>query len=136
MNLLHHPAQLKQVIASSSFSVYPGKYVYARVTSVVPGPEHLMIINDGEEITVVTLEEHLPEIGSYEVNKDRWRLINIRCGNPFYCIGFIATIATALAKEGIDLVLTSSFTKDLVLVMEKDLARSVALLEREGFGRE
>lgn len=136
MNLLLHPDQLKHVISLSSFRIQEGRYAYAKVKAVVDGPEHLMIINDGQEITVVTKDENLSSIGAEEVNKDRWRLINIKCGNPFYCIGFIAIITRALAIEGIDVVLTSSYTRDLVMVMENDLAKSVEILKREGFAEE
>jgi hypothetical protein len=100
----------------------------------VDHPEkHLMIVRDGQEITVVTREENLSLLGSYEANNEKWRLLNIRCGNPFYCPGFIATITTGMAEEGIDIVITSSFSNDLIMVMEKDLDQAVEILRNMGF---
>jgi len=126
---------IREVIRASGFAVDPGVYVYARVREVRHAEQHLMVIRDPDETTVVTAIGNLPLLGEHEANPERWRLINIRCGKPFYCVGFVATIADALAREGIDIVITSAFTNDLVLVMEKDLGRSVAVLEGIGFGR-
>lgn len=127
--------RLKEVIRASWFIVEDGKYIYTSVKEITAPEKHLMIINDGKEITIVTREENLPLPGTYEANKDKWRLLNIRCGNPFYCSGFIAYITGALAAKGIDIVITSSFSNDLVMVMEKDLDMSVDTLIEIGFVR-
>ncbi|MEO8770715.1 MAG: ACT domain-containing protein [Ferruginibacter sp.] len=127
--------RLSEVIKLSWFTVEDGAYIYTSVKEIKHPEKHLMLINDGKEITVVTLEENLPLLGAYEANKDKWRLINIRCGNPFYCSGFIAHITNALAAKGIDIVLTSSFSNDLVMVMERDLEVSVGTLVEIGFVR-
>jgi hypothetical protein len=134
--LKYDAARLSDVIKLSSFRIGTDRFVYTRVAHVLPGVSHLMVIDDGEEITVVTREENLSLIGAYTANKDRWRLINVKCGNPFYCVGFIAGITGALAKEGIDVVLASSYTKDLVLVVEDDLEKAVEVLKGEGFVEE
>ena len=124
---------LSEVIKASWFSLEPGVYVYCRVQEVDHPEKHLMIVRDGQEITVVTREENLSLLGSYEANNEKWRLLNIRCGNPFYCPGFIATITTGMAEEGIDIVITSSFSNDLIMVMEKDLDQAVEILRNMGF---
>ena len=134
--LKYDATRVKDVIKLSSFKVFPERYVYCCVTAVQPGINHLIVIDDGEEITIVTREQNLPLIGAHAANKDRWRLINIKCGNPFYCVGFIAGITGALAKEGIDVVLTSSYTKDMVMVMEGDLEKAVEVMREEGFVEE
>ena len=127
--------RLQEVIRASWFIVEDGEYIYTSVKEITSPEKHLMIINDGKEITIVTREENLPLPGNYEANKDKWRLLNIRCGNPFYCSGFIAYITGALAAKGIDIVITSSFSNDLVMVMEKDLDVSVSTLVEIGFVR-
>lgn len=124
---------LSEVIKASWFSLEPGVYVYCRVQEVDHPEKHLMIVRDGQEITVVTREENLSLLGSYEANNEKWHLLNIRCGNPFYCPGFIATITTGMAEEGIDIVITSSFSNDLIMVMEKDLDQAVEILRNMGF---
>ena len=123
------------VIRASWFTLDDVAYAYARVREVRHPERHLMVIRDADEITVVTAFENLGSLGDHDANAERWRLINLRCGKPFYCVGFIAAISDALAREGIDLVIASAFTNDLVLVMEKDLERGVAALERAGFAR-
>ncbi len=127
--------ELEDVIKLSWFSIEPGNYIYTSVKEIVFPEKHLMIINDGREITIVTLEENLPLLVSYISNKEQWRLLNIKCGNPFYCTGFIAFISSALAEEGIDIVITSSFSNDLIMVMEKDLENATAILLRIGFSK-
>ena len=125
--------RLQEVIRSSWFVVKKGIFIYTSVKEISHPEKHLMLINDGKEITVVTLEENLSFLGEYVANKDKWRLINIHCGNPFYCSGFIACITNALAAKGIDIVLTSSFSNDLVMVMEQDLEVTLSTLMEIGF---
>lgn len=126
---------IREVIAASWFTLDPSVYAYARVAAVAVPERHLMVIRDCDETTVVTAEENLPALGPHERNPERWRLLNIRCGRPFYCVGFIASIADAMARAGIDIVVTSAFTNDLVLVMEKDLDAALAVLVGIGFRR-
>jgi hypothetical protein len=94
-----------------------------------------MVMRDGDEITVVTAAGNVPGLGRHECNAERWRLFNVRCGRPFYCVGFIASIADAMARAGIDIVLASAFSNDLVLVMEKDLENGLRVLAEIGFER-
>lgn len=125
--------KLAPVIAASWFTIDPGTYVYASAEVVNDPEKHLLMIRDGYEITIVTDIHNLPLSGKHELNKEHWKMLNIRCGNPFYCVGFIAYITDVLAVEGIDIVITSSFSNDLVLVMEADLEKAVKLLSNAGF---
>lgn len=125
--------KLKEVIKASWFTNSAERYVYTSVKEIRHPEKHLMLINDGKEITIVTNEDNLSLLGEYESNKERWRLLNVRCGNPFYCVGFIAYITNALAEQGIDIVITSSFSNDLILVMEKDFEASIQILTKIGF---
>ncbi len=125
--------QLQPVIDSSWFTIDEGTYVYAQVNEVLQSEKHLMVVRDVDEITVVTESSNLPFIKYQQRNKESWKLINIRCGNPFYCVGFIAHITGLLAHAGIDVVLVSTFSNDLVLVIEKDLQHAVSVLIEAGF---
>ncbi len=127
------PEKLQEVIDASWFTVEAGTYIYTRVQQIQHPEKHLAIINDLAELTVVTLEENLSLLGPYECNKERWKLLNIRCGKPFYCVGFIAAITGALAQQGIDIVLMSSFSNDLVLVMDNNLTQSIEIIKELGF---
>lgn len=132
-NVHENKKKLLEVIKASWFIVDNGKYINTSVKEISYPELHLMIINDGKEITIVTEEKNLSLLGQYEANQEKWRLLNIRCGNPFYCSGFIAYITGALADKGIDIVITSSYSNDLVMVMEKDLEVSVETLVEIGF---
>jgi hypothetical protein len=124
---------LSAVIAASWFSIDEVTYVYVSVNEVQQAEQHLMVLRDGNETTVVTSIENVPLPGTIQVNKEKWRLLNIRCGNPFYCVGFIASITNAFANAGIDIVIISSFSNDLVLVMQQDLEKAAAVLVSIGF---
>jgi hypothetical protein len=130
---IYYRDNLIEVIKASWFTVEVGTYMYTRVKKVIDPEKHLLVIHDRDEITVVTEEKNLAVLGEYESNKEKWKLVNIRCGKPFYCVGFIAYITDALATEGIDIVLTSSFSNDLVLVMESDLQKAIDILITKGF---
>jgi len=133
MKNTNYRKDLEPVIAASWFTIDPGTYVYTSVKEVHSPEMHLMIIRDGYEITVVTDMNNLPLAGEYMLNKEKWKMLNIRCGSPFYCVGFIAYITDVLAVEGIDIVITSSFSNDLVLVMEENFSRAVTVLQSAGF---
>ncbi len=130
---IYYKDSLIEVIKASWFRIEDGTYIYTRVKKVQHPEKHLLVIHDRDEITVVTEEKNLPGLGAYESNKEKWKLVNIRCGKPFYCVGFIAYITDALAGEGIDIVITSSFSNDLVLVMENDLQKTIEILIAKGF---
>lgn len=125
--------ELETVIAASWFTVDEAMYVYASVGEVPEPEKHLLVVRDGIEITVVTDVAHLPLPHCLRMNKEQWKLINIRCGSPFYCVGFIASVTDALAIAGIDIVIISSFSNDLILVMQQDLRRAIDVLEGIGF---
>jgi len=128
------PEQLKEVIELSWFTIdLNTTYVYTSVKEVLFPEKHLVVIRDENETTVVTAEDNLSLLGEYKANKEKWKLINIKCGNPFYCVGFIATITNSFAIKGIDIVLLSSFSNDLILVMEKDMDKAVEILIKIGF---
>lgn len=133
MQNISYRKTLEPVIASSSFTVDPGTYIYASVREVHDAEKHLQVINDGKELTIVTDISNLPLKEVISINNEQWKMISIRCGNPFYCVGFIAYISDTLAVNGIDMVITSTFTYDLVMVMERDLERAQQALVSAGF---
>ena len=132
----NYKKDLEGVIAASWFTVEDGAYVYASVTQITEPEKHLLVVRDGTEVTVATEVQNLPLPYCLKVNADEWKLINIRCGNPFYCVGFIASITDALATAGIDIVIISSFSNDLILVARQDLQKTVGILREIGFRQE
>ena len=125
--------KLAKVIQTSWFTLEKGIYVYTKVPEVRSPEKHLIVTRDEDEITVVTELSNLSSLGDYERNPDNWLLLNIKCGNPFYCEGFLAAIASVFASNGIDITLTSTYTNDYVLVQEQNIEPSITLLQDIGF---
>lgn len=126
------PESTQQVIADSTFR-FAGTYRYASVRSLANAEKHLMVTRDETEITVVTQEENLAGLDVLDLNADRWLLLAIDCANPFYCVGFIARISTALSGAGFDILVVSTFSRDWVFVKEEDATRAAELLREIGF---
>lgn len=131
--LIEISEQLSKVIADSWFVVESGTYVYTSVQQVQHAQEHLLISRDEDEITVVTKLENLPLLGEYQRNPEDWKLLNIKCGHPFYCVGFLASIASEFARNNIDITMTSTYTRDYIMVQAENLDASVQLLRSIGF---
>lgn len=125
--------KLAKVIQTSWFTLEKGIYVYTKVPEVRSPEKHLIVTRDADEITVVTELSNLSSLGDYERNTDNWLLLNIKCGNPFYCEGFLAAIASVFASNGIDITLTSTYTNDYVMVQEQNIEPSITLLQDIGF---
>ncbi len=131
--LIEISEQLSKVIADSWFVVESGTYVYTSVQQVQHAQEHLLISRDEDEVTVVTKLENLPLLGEYQRNPEDWKLLNIKCGQPFYCVGFLASIASEFARNNIDITMTSTYTRDYIMVQVEHLDASVHLLRSIGF---
>ena len=125
--------KLKEVIRSSWFTIESGVYVYTRVSAVQDPEKHLMVTRDRDEVTVVTETSNLSDLGEFERNPEDWKLVNIKCGHPFYCVGFLSAVATRMAENGLDITMTSTFTNDYIFFIEKDLEVGVQLLKEIGF---
>lgn len=108
--------KLRKIIESSTFEVIPGKFIYAKVSKAPQINNHFLITNDKDEITVVTEENNLGELEIIEKNKDYWTLIALNISAPFYSVGFLATVSSAIAKENRDVLIVSTYSKDYILV--------------------
>ena len=91
---------------------------------------HLLIARDEKEITVVTAPENLAALDVIEVNRDRWRLMIIEPETPFYCVGFIAKLSAGLAAAGMDILVLSTFTRDLFFVKEEEGERAAEVVRQ------
>jgi hypothetical protein len=126
------PESTQQVIADSTFR-FAGTYLFASVRAIAHPELHLMITRDGKETTVVTKPEHLDDLDVIDVNRDRWLLLAIDCANPFYCVGFLAKISSALSGADLDILVVSTFSCDWIFVKEEDGPRAADLLRNLGF---
>ncbi len=127
--------KLQEVINCSWFTIDEGTYAYTKVTEIKNVKKHLIITQDSDEITVVTDIKNLKDLGNYERNAEDWKLINIRCGNPFYCVGFLAAISSQTALNGLDITMTSTYTNDYIMCKKEELNKCTNLLVSLGFSQ-
>jgi len=122
---------IDDVLTASTFH-FGGVYVWARVREVRDHGRHLLIARDEKEITVVTVPEHLASLDVLETNRDRWLLLAIDCAIPFYCVGFISAISARLGAAGLDILVISTFSRDLFFVKEEEGEKAAAVLRAIG----
>ena len=127
------PDSTRAVIAASHFRVEPETFRVASASAVRHPERHRLVHRDELETTVVTTDEGLADLDIVAVNRERWRLFTITCANPFYCVGFISAITQPMTEAGIDVLLYSTFSRDLVFVSEGDEARAQRVLLQAGF---
>ena len=125
--------KLQEVIDCSWFTIDEGTFAYTKVRKIKNVKNHLIITQDSDETTVVTDIKNLKDLGDYERNAENWKLINIRCGNPFYCVEFLAAISSQTALNGLDITMTSTYTNDYVMCKEEELEQCTNLLISLGF---
>jgi len=114
--------EIQKVIKASNFEIVQGTYVYTKVSEMPTSAEkHFMVSRDGDEITVVTKRENIGSLKMLERNKDDYALIALNVSIPFYSVGFLATISGAIAKEGMNILIISTYSKDYIMV-KKDYA--------------
>jgi hypothetical protein len=123
---------LEQVIKESRVHLNPGRYAVATVKYIDSIGPHFAISQDDSEITVITEEENMSLIEPERV--ERWfKLIEIRVAKPFNAPGFLATIAGCMADRGLNVFIVSTFSKDYVLLREREITIGVAALASAGF---
>ena len=125
--------ELRKIIKASTFDIQNGRYAYVKVKSAPSLGDHFLITQDADEITVVTREENLYQLDVVEKNKDFYALIALNVSVPFYSVGFLATVSDAIAKEGMNILIVSSYSKDYILVKEYFRDKAAAVLLGLGF---
>lgn len=106
-------------------------FAVVKAKQVIPGA--FAIIQDKNELTVVVKQNKIGELQEdiLEVSRD-WNIITFDMLLSLNMVGFIAKIADALAKEGIDILTFSAYSTEHVLVQSKDLAKALGVLEKLG----
>ncbi|MFA4954552.1 MAG: ACT domain-containing protein [Patescibacteria group bacterium] len=126
-------SEIGKIIKESTFKIEEGKFVYAKVSKAPNIENHFMVSKDADEITVVTKEENLSELTLVERNKDFYRLIALNVSIPFYSVGFLATVSQAIAKEDINVLMVSTYSKDYILIKDDKIENVRLVLLRLGF---
>lgn len=124
---------LKKIIENSSFVLHQGRFVYTKVKTAPPIDNHFLVSKDDDEITVVTKEENLVSLELIEKNKDYYSLIELKVSIPFYSVGFLATVSSAIANKGMNILIVSTYSKDYILVREEHKNNAVQTLIELGF---
>jgi len=122
-------SDLKKVIEASSFSVHEGNFIYIKAKTAPEIDKHFLVSKDEDEITVVTNEENIDGIDVIERNKDRYILIELKVSLPFYAVGFLSTVTTAIAKGGMNVLVVSTYSKDYILVRVEHREKSIEVLK-------
>lgn len=125
--------KLQEIINNSNFEIISGSYIYVQVKSAPDITNHFMVSRDASEITVVTKKENLSSLDVIEKNKDYYSLISLNVSIPFYSVGFLATVSSTIAKEGMDILIISTYSKDYIMVREDLLKKTKTVLLSLGF---
>jgi len=126
-------SEIEKIIKESNFAIQEGRYVYAKVSQTPKVDKHFMVTKDADEITVVTKEENLIELTLIEKNKDFYRLIALNVSVPFYSVGFLAAVSQAIANEGMNILIVSTYSKDYIMIKEDKLDEARPVLLKLGF---
>lgn len=94
-------------------------------------PEAFACVRDGDEITVVLDQARLEEEGLIRVERD-WKMFTFEASLSFDLVGFLATVSTALAEEGVSLFVISAYSTDHFLVKASHLEKAIHALQRLG----
>ena len=124
--------ELQERIKTSTFEVV-GPVVYVKVAKAPDIGKHFMVSKDKDEITVITRPENLKHLDVIEKNKDIWSLIALNVSAPFYSVGFLATVTSAIAKSGMNVLVVSTYSKDYIMVTVKNVEKSKKILISLGF---
>lgn len=125
--------ELRSIIKKSTFHIVKGIFVYAKVSKATNLDKCFMISKDEDEITIVTQKDNLETKCLVERNKDDYSLIALNVSVPFYSVGFLAAVSNAIADQGMNILIISTYSKDYVLVKYESLERVKKTLLKLGF---
>ena len=110
------PEATKQIFKASSFFILPRRYAMAQLAEWPDATTDLfMVAKDDLEISAILPEASLPlvKVNQYESG---YALFEVEISVPFQGVGFLATIATEVAKLELNILIESTFTRDCFMV--------------------
>lgn len=124
---------LKEVFKTASLIVHPDKFVFAKVKTTPLTGDHFSIIQDKDEITVITTKDKLKELDLIETSPKDRSLLEIKFSPDSPDIpGFLATISSAIAQAGISISVISTYSKDNLLISIEETDKVVQILKNLG----
>ena len=125
---------IESFIEDGKFIVREETYVIVKANKIVE--DAFAVIKDGKEITIVVEQwsgsHTLFSKDCIDIDRD-WKIITFDMNLPFELVGFISTIASALAKEKISIFVISAFSTDHLMVKNRDLEDTIRVLKELGF---
>ena len=110
----------------------PGRFAMVKVQEIEKEANYFFLANDGEENTMVVEEANLSQVRYEEIQK--WfKLIRLAVSVPFFSVGFLAKVASAIANRGINILLISTYSNDYLLIRENDVDAAFEALKALGF---
>jgi hypothetical protein len=123
-----------QVVPTLTLSLLADSYAVCRFPTGMPvnSPEpgaFSLLVQAVEETTLVCPLHQAPPEAEVDVG---WRCFRIMQNFDFGVPGILASVLEPLAKAGIGIFATSTFSTDYVLVKEKDADRAMEALQAAG----
>lgn len=125
---MHVPETLA-LLKKGKFRLWKETFAIAQSKRVLP--EVFACVIDRKEITVVLDQTRLEAEDLIRVDRG-WKVLTFEAVLPLDLVGFLATVSTALAEEGVSLFVISAYSTDHLLVKASDLEKAVSCLERLG----
>lgn len=104
---------------------------YAVCRTAHSHPTAFATIQDETETTVVVENDDVATIDASKIESG-WKRLTFEMDLPFELVGFLAAVATELAKVDISVFVISSYSTDHVFVKEGQLENAVSQLENLG----
>jgi len=109
------------------FKLLPGRYALVKAHTLPPYGTHLVVVNEGDSVTVFTDEEQLSSIPIGPCEK--WfKVLAFNAVADLDEHGFLARITAVLSSAEISVLVFSSFATDLVAMREEDLPKALYVL--------
>jgi len=118
-----------EFLQNGTVSISDDTYAVCRTDQNHPGA--FATIQDETETTVVLKQDDVDAVDASAVESG-WKRLTFEMDLPFELVGFLATIASALAEVDISVFVISTYSTDHVFVKEDELAAAVRRLENLG----
>ncbi len=118
-----------------TLALEPDTYAVCRLDPHVPIPnwaysgEFNSVTRTQNELSIVCLQRTVPSGIKYESD---WRCLRVEGTLDFTLTGILASLAAPLAEAGISIFSISTFDTDYILVKERDLEHTIAVLQQAG----
>lgn len=115
----------------SSFSISSDFYFYCQATKYPSNhKDHFLVTDDGEEITVVT--KNPVGFSIKEQNPNKWLLVSLNLETPFMK-GTLFNVSKVIYESDSNILIVSTYSKDLLFIKEQDRDKVKKALEGLGF---